>query len=90
MVVAIRPGGNQVRTYLDLLAPDSTTPDEIDDALNALMKDLDQRKNPTLFELGDITMRFGVELALEDVKFAQFNELASQIRALARLPRPGA
>lgn len=61
----IRPGGNAVRAYLDVVAPDGTPNVRLFDALDALATDLDERRNPTVFELGKVTIRFGVQISLE-------------------------
>src|SRR4051812_742503 len=58
------PGGNDVRAYLDILAPDETPRAEIDRALHVFSHDLRERRNPTVFNHGVVTIRFGVELGL--------------------------
>jgi len=62
------PGGNNVRTYLDIVAPDGTSRAEIERALSAFSRDLCERRNPTAFNHGVVTIRFGVELALEALR----------------------
>lgn len=74
--IDLPPGGNQVRAYLDVLAPDDTDRDEIDRALAGLARDLDERRNPTVFTLGPVTIRFGVELGLERLRAQQLHMLA--------------
>ena len=69
------PGGNSVRAYLDILAPDGTSPAEIERALSALSHDLRERRNPTVFNHGVVTIRFGVELALEALRAQQLEML---------------
>jgi hypothetical protein len=71
----LTPGGNNVRAYLDILAPDGTQRSEIDQALNALLHDLHERRNPTVFEHGVVTIRFGVELGLEALRVQQLEML---------------
>jgi hypothetical protein len=70
------PGGNQVRAYLDILAPDRTPRAEIEEALTALSQDLRERRNPTVFSYGAVTIRFGVESALEGLRSEQLEVLA--------------
>jgi hypothetical protein len=71
----LTPGGNNVRAYLDILAPDGTPRAEIEQALNALVHDLHERRNPTVFEHGVVTIRFGVELGLEALRVQQLEML---------------
>ncbi|HEX3757250.1 MAG TPA: hypothetical protein VHW23_01030 [Kofleriaceae bacterium] len=69
------PGGNQIRAYLDIVAPDRTPRAEIDQALTAFSQDLRERRNPTVFRHGVITIRFGVELGLEGLRAQQLEML---------------
>ena len=88
--VTVPPGGNRVRAYLDVLAPDGTPASEIDGALGVLAGDLAQRRNPTIFRIGEVTVRFGVERGLESAKVESLEQLTKVVRRLRRLPRPGA
>lgn len=85
------PGGNQVRAYLDVLAPDRTSRAEIEQALAAFSRDLRERRNPTVFNHGVVTIRFGVEPALEGLRAQQLEmltrsalQLLDEARATAR------
>src|SRR5262245_46590782 len=49
---SVPPGGNHVRAYLDILAPDRTPPREIEQSLIAFSRDLPERRNPTVFRHG--------------------------------------
>lgn len=69
------PGGNQVRAYLDILAPDRTPRAEIEQALTALSRDLHERRNPTVFRHGAVTIRLGVEPVLEGLRAQQLEML---------------
>ena len=69
------PGGNKVRAYLDILAPDRTPRAEIEQALMDFSRDLRERRNPTVFNQGIVTIRFGVELALEALRAQQLEML---------------
>jgi hypothetical protein len=73
--IDIPPGGNQVRAYLDVLAPDESSRDEIERALAEFARDLGERRNPTVFTLGAVTIRFGVELGLERLRAQQLDML---------------
>lgn len=69
------PGGNQVRAYLDILAPDRSPRVAIEQALEAFSQDLRERRNPTVFNHGTVTIRFGVEPALEGLRAQQLEML---------------
>jgi hypothetical protein len=69
------PGGNQVRAYLDVLTPDALARDEIARALADFARDLGERRNPTVFTQGAVTIRFGVELGLERIRAQQLEML---------------
>lgn len=71
------PGFNQVRAYLDILAPDRTPRAAIEQALMALSQDLRERRNPTVFRQGVVTIRFGVELGLEGLRAQQLEMLTN-------------
>jgi hypothetical protein len=73
------PGGNQVRAYLDILAPDRTRRTEIEQALTAFSRDLPERRNPTVFHQEGVTIRFGVELGLEGLRTEQLEMLARSV-----------
>ncbi len=80
----VPPGGNRVLAYLDVLAPDGTPAAEIRAALLALAGDLDGRANPTWSEQDRITVKFGVEKAIER-KGTRQSSLKELTEALGRL-----
>jgi hypothetical protein len=71
----LRLGGNAVRSYLDVLAPDGTDAERIVQALSKLRDDLRERVNPTVWRDGVVTVRFGVEFALERERIHVFDHL---------------
>lgn len=75
--IDLPPGFNQVRAYLDVLAPDGTPRAQIDQAMAAFARDLQERRNPTVFVSGVVTIRFGVELGLERIRASQLDMLAA-------------
>lgn len=88
--VHVPPGGNQVRSYLDVLAPDEATPDEIDVALTGLWLELVADEagaasptgplpNPILYRRGRVVLRFGVEPALEGSRAGEMSELRAYV-----------
>jgi hypothetical protein len=87
--IDLRPGGNRVRAYLDVLAPDETDRSELDRALTELSRDLGERKNPTVFTQGAATIRFGVELGLYNLRAQHLQMLVSAVlQLLDQDPRP--
>jgi hypothetical protein len=66
--IQLPPGFNQVQAYLDVLAADDTPRAQIDEAMTAFARDLGERRNPTVFVLGAVTIRFGVELRRERMR----------------------
>ena len=70
------PGGNHVRAYLDILAPDRTPRADIEQALDAFSQDLRERRNPTVFNHGAVTIRLGVEPGLEGLRAQELEMLA--------------
>ncbi len=77
-----RLGGNRVRSYLDVLGPDGTETGAIEAALAALEGDLEERRNPTVFRHGAVTIRLGVELGLEAVRGDELTALAGPVLAI--------
>ena len=73
--VDLPPGSNRVRAYLDVLAPDGTPRGQIEQAMAAFRQDLPERRNPTVFVHGKVTIRFGVELGLERIREHQLDML---------------
>jgi hypothetical protein len=80
--IDLPPGFNRVQAYLDLLAPDGTARVQIDQALVAFARDLGERRNPTVFVFGPVTIRFGVELRRERLREQDLEMLASVARSL--------
>jgi hypothetical protein len=79
---SIPPGGNPVHSYLDIIAPDSTPRSELNHALEVLRRDLSERRNPTIFSMGSVVLRFGVQLGLEPRRQAEFEDLAGAVQAI--------
>lgn len=73
--IELPPGGNRVRSYLDVLAPDDTAWSVLDNALHALAQDIDQRLNPAIFKYGPVTVRFGVDFGLTPSRRAELTRL---------------
>jgi hypothetical protein len=82
----IKPGGNPVHSYLDVLAPDETPREAIHQALEELQRDLPERLNPTTFKSGRVTIRFGVEIGLEARREAELGSLINAIQQALQEP----
>jgi hypothetical protein len=76
---SVPPGGNRVRSYLDVLAPDGTREDEVRRALGKLSEHLASTPNPTVQRHGRVTLRFGTEAGLEERREAELLNLARAI-----------
>lgn len=79
--IELQPGGNRVRSYLDVVFPDDTPRDDVELALNSLWLELvaagvpGEIPNPVVYSRGEVTVRFGVDLALEQERPREFQEL---------------
>ena len=80
---ALIPGGNRVRSYLDVLAPDFLGDGLPSIELQRLIGSIDTQPNPTVWigVGGQVTIRFGCEQALDA-------ERSGEIRTLARAIGP--
>lgn len=80
--VEVIPGGNHVRAYLDVLAPDDIDWKLVKDALEVFRSNLDAQLNPAAFRMRGVTCLFGVEFALVTERAAQFDDLLARLAAL--------
>jgi len=86
--------GNRVRSYLDVIAPDTISAREIDTALTALWAQLaaeefgpkgahatgnDRLPNPVVYQHGSVVLRFGVELGLEGTRALEMAQLRAAV-----------
>jgi hypothetical protein len=62
--ISIQPGGNRVRSYVDVVAPDETSTREIQSALVNFIEQARGHSLPWLGAVGPCTFRFGVETGL--------------------------
>ena len=83
---AVPPGGNRVRSYLDVLASDATEMAEIRGVFETFRQNLQEFPNPAVFRMGGVTLRYGVEIALEDRWNEALEELETAVGRL--LDRP--
>lgn len=73
----LKPGGNAVRAYLDVLAPEDTAVEDIEKVIQTLRRKLAEQKNPTIFSKSVVALRFGVELSLERLRDLHLDMLSS-------------
>lgn len=88
--VQVKPGGNAVHSYLDVLSPDDVSPDEIGAALIGLWLELltDEAApgspagllpNPVVYRRGRVVLRFGVEEWRVPTRSLEFAELRQYV-----------
>lgn len=73
--VRVPPGGNRVRSYLDIVAPDETPTTEILASIPRFLSALRQTPLPWVATVGRCTFRFGLELGLEGRWASEFRTL---------------
>lgn len=84
--IAVPPGGNQVRSYLDVVAPDETPTSEVLSAVQQFVVAMRDRPLPWKSTIGRCTIRFGIDLGLEQKWVEEFRllfEAAMQVRVAA-------
>jgi hypothetical protein len=74
-VLSIPPGGNNVRSYLDVIAPDETPTQEIRNAVVQFVDRSRGRPLPWTETIGRCTFRFGVEKGLHERWPEEFRKL---------------
>lgn len=85
--IEVAPGGNAVRSYLDILAPDGTSIDEFDRAVAALVQSLnlaamvtgEPLPNPVVYAYRDTVIRFGVVEELFVYRLEELEYLYSKL-----------
>ncbi len=83
-IVTVPPGGNRVRSYLDIIAPDETPTAEIVAAIPQFVTAVAQLPVPWEATVGRCTFRFGLELGMQGNAAAELQDLlaaALQVRA---------
>jgi hypothetical protein len=81
-IVELEPGGNRVRSYLDVLAPDGTSSVRIHGVLVQVEKALGEMAAPTALQFGEVVVRFGVEQELMRKKRSEFRALRERVRLM--------
>jgi len=75
----IPPGGNDVRSYLDVFAPEGTNALEIARAVAAARSGTDPSAFPALFHEGDVTLRLGLVFGLVPTWRSELTDLAARL-----------
>ncbi len=86
----VPPGGNSIRSYLDIVASDSTHQDEIDQALQQFDKEWSASRMGQVIHMGGVALRLGLELWLEARAQEELRELSRHALALLRKPASSA
>lgn len=74
--VDIQPGGNAVRSYLDIVAPDGTGPATIRAALDAFERVVEASNTTAVADLIDgVGLRLGMNLGLYPQRLVEFEHL---------------
>ncbi|HKY34432.1 MAG TPA: hypothetical protein VJN18_00720 [Polyangiaceae bacterium] len=73
--VVVPPGGNRVRSYLDIVAPDETPTAEVIAAVRRFVLAVRADSLPWAATVGRCTFRFGLDLGLEQQWAAEFQQL---------------
>jgi hypothetical protein len=81
-IIGVKPGGNRVRAYLDVLAPDPFPAKLLFQVLNQLLQKLPDLDTPLVYTHSGVTIRFGVETGLLARKTEEFQELMDTLRLL--------
>lgn len=74
-IIAVPPGGNRVRSYLDVIAPDETPTTEILAAVPVFLTAVQTSPLPWVATAGRCTFRFGLEAGREGVWIAELRAL---------------
>jgi hypothetical protein len=82
----VPPGGNLIRSYLDIVASDSTRVDEVDLALQQFDKEWSASRVGQVIQVGGVALRLGLELRLEARAREEFRALSPHALVLLRKP----
>ncbi len=85
----VRPGGNEVRTYLDLAIPDDSTPDEVRAAFERFWNAHRHTPVPWLEKTGRIALLYNSEIRLSPVGEIESRKLFERCNAALIASRPG-
>jgi hypothetical protein len=73
---SVPPGGNSVRSYLDIVAPDGTSPATVRSALDAFASVLaDSESTPVSDVISGVGLRLGANIGLDPQRIEEFERL---------------
>lgn len=79
----ITPGGNRVKSYLDIVASDEIDEQELITALNSFRSDIvEEKMGPILRIIGKVGLRFNAEFGLYDTIVDEYKELKEKALSL--------
>jgi hypothetical protein len=84
----LRPGGNTVRSYLDVVARDGTKVEDVRAALESFEQQLANAPLPHTSTINRIGIRFGAVLALEHERVEEFQALRNRLLRLLERTQP--
>lgn len=98
--IELPPGGNRVRSYLDVVCPDDTPAAMVDEALTSLWLELIAEEagptaaqgafpNPVVYGHGQVVVRFGVELGMMPNRALELAELRAVVDVAAAVLSKG-
>ncbi len=78
----VQPGGNSVRSFLDVVTADETDVSQISAALDAFEASLAQASLPHAETIDRVAVRFNVERALEPERVDEYRRLKARVLLL--------
>ncbi|HET7500598.1 MAG TPA: hypothetical protein VFK02_06325 [Kofleriaceae bacterium] len=84
--IELRPGGNAVLSYLDVVAPEGTDPGFIADSLRMFEHYVKADNFPAIMTAPRIGLRFGVIIGRQRLAVAEFRRLRSHVLLLLGIP----
>ncbi|MFH0919011.1 MAG: hypothetical protein V1913_01500 [Fibrobacterota bacterium] len=81
----VNPGGNRVKSYLDIVAPDTTDAKAIITALDKFRGEIDPARMGPIFSFnGGIGLRFNTEIEMHKVLNDEYDTLKDRVVVLFR------
>jgi len=84
--VEVKPGGNRVRSYLDIVASDAGDTTEIEDTISVVKAAVLDQSPPTIVETDVVGMQFGCERDLDAA--GELDQLVERALRLLRSGKP--
>jgi len=80
--IEVKPGGNTVLGYLDVVAPERADPAFLADSLRLFEHYVREAHFPVVFSSNRIAIRFGIVIGLQRLAFAEFRRLRARVLQL--------